>query len=308
MIHTRIWRSEKVAAFDFRERLLWVGLVTNADDQGRGRAHPGLVRSDIFPLDDVSLAAISEALSQFEQADMLQLYEADGKPLYQIVNWWGYQGAMHWAWPSDFPPPDGWEDRIRYRKGNTVVEQNWNESGGRLDDEPDDDEPTTSPPRAHDEPTPKPAPNGNGNGNLNGNGISEDMGADAAAGAAPSVPSNRREWLECLDKYKNSTGLALRMIEGLYPGLDPPPSYGQVGGIAKQMGRGKHGFRRLMGLLWDCNGRHIDGDLLPYLLRVHQGQQRDNGQGPAAATTAEERRAYITGEYADLIRHTEEDE
>ena len=124
MIHTRIWRSEKLIELSLRERLLWIGLITNADDQGRGRAHPGLVRSDIFPLEDVPLTEITQALLTFEDQDMLILYEAGGRPLYQVTNWWEYQGAMTWAWPSDYPAPMGWTDRIHYRQGNNVKEEN----------------------------------------------------------------------------------------------------------------------------------------------------------------------------------------
>jgi len=169
MIHTRIWRSETLCSYGLRERLLWIGLVTNADDQGRGRAHPGLVRADIFPLEDVPLADIEQALRQFSADDMLILYQDGTKQLYQVANWWDYQGAMNWAWPSDYPPPAGWADRIKYRQGNDVIKDKWDENGGASDDVPGEAEPTTAPPRPHDEPTASSAPNGNGNNNINGN-------------------------------------------------------------------------------------------------------------------------------------------
>ena len=82
------------------------------------------------------------------------------------------------------------------------------------------------------------------------------------------------------------------MIEVLYPGLDPP-DYGEIGGIAKKMGKGKAGFHRLMGLLWEYSKRPPDGDLLPYLLRVHQGKERDRAP-PDDHTSKEARRRYVS--------------
>jgi len=297
MIHTRIWRSEKLSGYDPRVRLLWIGLITNADDQGRGRAHPGLVRSDVFPLEDVPLSEIEGALHQFAADGMLILYQDDVKALYQVANWWDYQGSMTWAWPSDFAPPDGWADRVRYRRGNTVVEENWQGVGGMDDAPPDEDEPTVSPPRPQDEPAPKRAPNGNGNSNGNGN-------PSLTGAGAPSPPRTFQEWESALDTYTNRPALVRRMVELLYPGLDPP-DYGLVGTIAKKMGRGKNGYHRLMGLLWEYSARPPQGDLLPYLLRVHQGKERDNGRarqghdGDGAAELSEEQKAIAAAFAAD---------
>lgn len=185
MIHTQIWRSEKFSEFGLRERLLWIGLITNADDQGRGQAHPNLVRSDVFPLEDVPIPEIVSALEAFQARDMLILYRGDDKHLYQVVNWWEYQGAMSWAWPSKYPPPDGWTDRIKYRKGNTVMEENWTLDGGKEDAPSDDDGPTVTPPRPYDDTALGQAPNTNGkiNGSQNGKG-----NINIKGGAAPSGP------------------------------------------------------------------------------------------------------------------------
>ena len=141
MISANTWKSEKLASLSLRHRLLWLGLITTSDDQGRGRAHPGLVRSAVFPLDDVSLEEIDDGMGTFSNLHLLTLYEAGGKVLYQIVNWWEHQ-PMTWARPSDFPPPDGWTDRIKYRQGNKVMESDWDHPGGFSDL-------TTTSPRPH---------------------------------------------------------------------------------------------------------------------------------------------------------------
>ena len=83
MISTEIWKSEKVASFSFQNRLLWIGLITTADDQGRGRSHPGIVRSAVFPIEDIPLVEISDGLQLFVDNGLITIYEADNKQLPQ---------------------------------------------------------------------------------------------------------------------------------------------------------------------------------------------------------------------------------
>jgi len=120
------------------------------------------------------------------------------------------------------------------------------------------------------------------------------QGADAPAVSSPPVPTCWDDWEEAYKTYANTPALIRRMVEILYPGLDPP-DYGEIGGIAKRMGKGKAGFKRLMGLLWEYSKRPPDGDLLPYLLRVHLGKERDNGHDKPDVTSSEYRKArYMT--------------
>ena len=125
MVHDCLWQSEAVASLDYRQRLLWIGLITTADDQGRGRAHPGLIRAAVFPFDVIAQEDITADLQAIAARDMVLVYEVEGKLYYQVVHWWDYQSPQ-WVGPSDFPAPDGWEDRLRYHgKGHQVVTQNW---------------------------------------------------------------------------------------------------------------------------------------------------------------------------------------
>jgi hypothetical protein len=168
MIHECIWRSETLAKLPRDARYLFIGLVTTADDQGRRRGNPGLIRSDIFPLDDVALTDISKWLEALEIAESITCYQADGVDLIQVTNWWEYQQPT-FAWPSEYLPPGGWTDRCRYRRGNEVITRNWpgvvdtkaNPTSGQS-------EPTVSPRRAQSEPNVNPAPNGSGSGNDSG--------------------------------------------------------------------------------------------------------------------------------------------
>ena len=124
MIHSCIWQSEHFADLTMQQRLLWIGLITNADDQGRGRAHPGLVRAAVFPFDVIAQDDIQRDIETLRDDDLLILYQADDKMYYQVIKWWEYQ-TPQWAYPSEYPAPDGWEDRLKYRKDNSVIFDNW---------------------------------------------------------------------------------------------------------------------------------------------------------------------------------------
>ncbi len=159
MIECKTWKSYQIGQLTLRQRLLWIGLITIADDQGRGCAHPGIVQGAVFPYDEISWDEIQADLDALADLELIHLYpNDDGAPLYQIVNWWKYQRPT-WAWPSDLPAPEGWSDREKYRKGNEVIESGWEAAGGFG---PDDDEPTVTPERPHDDPTASPAPSTSG--------------------------------------------------------------------------------------------------------------------------------------------------
>ena len=133
MIHDCIWSSESVGLLSMRQRVLWVGLITTADDQGRGKAHPGLLRASIFPFDIITQDELVADMERLSQEDMMTLYEVDGKLYYQIANWWEYQSPA-WASPSKYPPPENWQDRIRYHGPNRqIITENW---GGSTDSLP----------------------------------------------------------------------------------------------------------------------------------------------------------------------------
>ena len=66
---------------------------------------------------------------------MIIVYTAKKKAYYQIVNWWEYQQPQ-WAYPSEYPAPDGWTDRLRYRKDGHVLTENWKPDEGKKQTEP----------------------------------------------------------------------------------------------------------------------------------------------------------------------------
>lgn len=124
MIDPAFWESESMADLDYFERLVFIGLFSQADDQGRLKAHPALLCSRLFPYDALPVADMTLALDHLAAIESIQPYAVDGKALIQIANWWKYQNPR-FAWPSDIPAPDGWADRLHYRRGNDHVFRNW---------------------------------------------------------------------------------------------------------------------------------------------------------------------------------------
>lgn len=126
MIEPSIWQSESMGRLTIRQRLMFIGMFSNADDQGRLRASAPVIRSTVFPYDDITLADIEADILAIANEKCILLYEVNGSRFEQIVNWWRYQ-KHQWAYPSGIPKPDGWTDRLKYRKGGKVIMENWDE-------------------------------------------------------------------------------------------------------------------------------------------------------------------------------------
>jgi hypothetical protein len=139
MITVDIWEDGFVGSLTFFERLLWIGLITLADDQGRTENDPLVISRKVFLRDkNITEEQVAEALRKFEIAGKVVTYEAGGKNLLQIVNWWKHQ-AMQWPAASKYPAPNGWIDRIKeHLPGNKVRAINWDLPGGFQTDVPTD--------------------------------------------------------------------------------------------------------------------------------------------------------------------------
>lgn len=130
MITSDMFEDEFYMELDLFERNLWVGLIVRcADDQGRSQDNAVIIRSQIFPADEIGPAAIEKGLARFAEKGRILRYQVGGKKLIQIVNWWKHQ-TPSWAAGSRYPSPDGWTDRIKVHQGTRVVVSNWDKPGG----------------------------------------------------------------------------------------------------------------------------------------------------------------------------------
>jgi DnaD/phage-associated family protein len=130
MLDSGMWSNENFAVLSAMARLLLIGVITLADDQGRCKANPAYLRSQIFPYEDISTDDINRWLGRMADNDTIVLYDSAGKAYLQLVNWWNYQ-PLDWAHPSEYPAPDGWKDRLRFNaKGNICLTYNWRTKSG----------------------------------------------------------------------------------------------------------------------------------------------------------------------------------
>lgn len=110
---------------DDRARLGWMMLILNGtDDQGRFLMNGRLMKSMLFPADDLPAAEVLSMLEGFARAGKIQSYEQNGVCYGQIVKWWKFQIGSEWMAPSRHPAPEGWIDRwrIHAKGGKGVIE------------------------------------------------------------------------------------------------------------------------------------------------------------------------------------------
>ena len=126
MISSEIWNDELVGELNYFERCLWIGLFSScADDQGRLKDNPILIRAEVFPYDDIAPGEIDKALEHIASINhSIQRYKVDGKQYIQLLKWWEHQRPQ-WASASAYPAPEGWIDRVRTRENGNYYQENW---------------------------------------------------------------------------------------------------------------------------------------------------------------------------------------
>jgi hypothetical protein len=102
--------------------LLW----SNADDQGRLCGEPDEVKYTCCPnIDHITKDDIPALLTELEQNSLIKVYETAKSSAIQLLDWWQVQKPQ-WAYPSEYPPPEGWKDRLRYHpRPDQVITENW---------------------------------------------------------------------------------------------------------------------------------------------------------------------------------------
>jgi hypothetical protein len=94
----------KVGPLDDRSYRLWVGLVTEADDQGRFIADPEQLRVTVFPYQRLAVAKLEASLQTLAATGLIGLYRDNGCRYGVFWSWTDHQKISHPA-PSSFPTP-----------------------------------------------------------------------------------------------------------------------------------------------------------------------------------------------------------
>lgn len=86
-------------------RLLFIGLWTLADREGRLEDRPAKIKAQIFPFDDdISVSEMVSFIDQLAAEGCISRYEVDGKRLLWIRNFLKHQHCHHKEQPSQLPP------------------------------------------------------------------------------------------------------------------------------------------------------------------------------------------------------------
>jgi hypothetical protein len=91
-IKPETFTSDDVDALSIHARWTWVGLWTHADDEGRARADPRLIKAAVWPIDDsVSAAEVTRHVDEMEQRGMICRYFVAGVAYLHVVNFTKHQ-------------------------------------------------------------------------------------------------------------------------------------------------------------------------------------------------------------------------
>ena len=104
IIKESICTSEEIDGLTAFQETFFYRLIVNCDDFGRLDAREKILKSKLFPLKDVREDNIKAALLALSSAELVILYEVDGKPFLQMKTWEKHQQMR--AKKSKYPSPD----------------------------------------------------------------------------------------------------------------------------------------------------------------------------------------------------------
>lgn len=105
MIDPNFWIDEKLGTCDPMERFTFMGLISQADDEGRLNGHPALIKSVIFPYDyGITTEQVNEWLTTLHSKGLIMRYEVSGQSYICITNFLKHQ-TINKPTASKLPAP-----------------------------------------------------------------------------------------------------------------------------------------------------------------------------------------------------------
>lgn len=104
IIKEAICRSESINSLSWFEEVLFYRLIVVCDDFGRFDGRPAIIRGACFPLKDIRLEQIGDALEKLAAAGMVRMYKAEDGTFLQLTAWSRHQQIR--AKKSKYPSPD----------------------------------------------------------------------------------------------------------------------------------------------------------------------------------------------------------
>ena len=136
MVYTNLWQNVEFSKLSKEARLLYIGTITLADDDGRLKGNSVLLRSQVFPLDEgITSQHVRTWLNEIVKIGLVTFYQSNGEYFIQHPKWEKYQTIRaDRKKDSDLPPPLGnqagdkrrhklKEVKIREEKGEVALKR-----------------------------------------------------------------------------------------------------------------------------------------------------------------------------------------
>ena len=104
IIKESICTSDNLDQLSAFQETMFYRLLVNCDDYGRMDARPKILAAKLFPLKDIRTSQIEESLRALTSAELVIIYEVDGKPFLQMKTWERHQQIR--AKKSKYPSPE----------------------------------------------------------------------------------------------------------------------------------------------------------------------------------------------------------
>lgn len=108
IIKESICTSDSIDMLSPFEEIVFYRLIVNCDDYGRMDARPKILASKLFPLKDIRVKQMEDALRKLTSAELVTLYKVDGKPFLQMNTWDRHQRVRNSV--PKYPGPEQADD------------------------------------------------------------------------------------------------------------------------------------------------------------------------------------------------------
>lgn len=89
------WDDEAIGEISRDARLLFIGLITQADDDGRLKGSPKLLKGKLLAYDDVTIQEVSGWLAELVESELIISYQVGGRPFIALPSWHKHQRISH---------------------------------------------------------------------------------------------------------------------------------------------------------------------------------------------------------------------
>lgn len=103
-IKPTFWGDENVSELSMNARLLLIGLISSADDEGRFLASHSAIAGYVFPHDNIPQSKLRGWLDEIERAGIIRFYSVNRREYGAFPNWKKHQRISH-PQPSTLPEP-----------------------------------------------------------------------------------------------------------------------------------------------------------------------------------------------------------